>query len=294
MDTKQRGEVNNFARRYKVMKSYEKTLLNKLRSSHYSSTDDVLSNVKDAMGSLREIEGNPQFKAEITLHITLQYWDFIAGIPVAPAALPAYLQTFMPIYLFGLTDLHGGYLRSTVVNPLAQNWAWNAVANDPNVGIFNYTYNPGVMIAVWIVPPLMDGDLVYTVLDATGGTTILCRVVVHCNNIAYGTFLNSFSSDLIIVKQMRLFVPIANPNQFMNPLIFGYQTLFGKLKTDSVNPRTYQLPSDFQNQISDIPIKFPVDKNLFVTYKQDFDCQQMDIVLYVEKVEPLTLRNRYK
>jgi hypothetical protein len=279
----------------KIMSRYERDLLNELNDTKDLKTEgNPLQNIFDAMGSVRQIVGNPLFKAEITLHVSLRYWDFIAMVPIAPAALPAYLQNFMPVYLFGLTDLHGGYLRSTTLNPLGANWAWNAVANDPNVGIFNYTYNPGVMMAVWMNPPLIDGDLVYSVLDVTGGTNSLCRVVVHCNNIAYGTFLNSLSSDLIVVKQMRLFVPVANANQFQNPLTFGYQTLFGKLKTDSVDPYMYQLPTDFQNQIADIPISYPVDKNLILTYRQNFDCLDMDIVLYVEKVQPLTLRPRYK
>ena len=72
------------------------------------------------------------------------------------------------------------------------------------------------------------------------------EVIIHCENVAYATFLNSFVSDLITINTLRYIVPIANINQFINPVVFGYQTLFGKLYTDNIDPRNFITSTDFQ------------------------------------------------
>jgi hypothetical protein len=114
------------------------------------------------------------------------------------------------------------------------------------------------------------------------------EVIIHCNNVAFGTFLNSFVSDLITINTIRYIVPIANVNQFINPIKFGYQTLFGKTYTDDIDPRNYITSRDFQQQIADIPINLPIDKAVMVGTQINFDCQTFDMILFVEKVEPLT------
>jgi hypothetical protein len=139
-------------------------------------------------------------------------------------------------------------------------------------------------------PFIQLGDLILHYFDPLANWGVV--IIVHCNNVAYGTLLQSFWSDLIIVNQLRLIVPIANINQLANPLIFGYQTLFGKVFTDSVDPRMYQTSQDFQNQICDIPLTFPIDKALFSCFNLSVFCQQMSIILFVQKVEPLTLRKK--
>jgi hypothetical protein len=52
----------------------------------------------------------------------------------------------------------------------------------------------------------------------------------------------------------------------------------------------YTTPGDFQQQIADIPVTFPVDKNLMLGFQLDIFCQQMNIQLFASKVESLTLR----
>ena len=133
------------------------------------------------------------------------------------------------------------------------------------------------------------------ILLTDAAITYTCVIIIHCNNVPYGTLLNSFVSDFIRVNRIRYTIPPAGAapapiNQFLNPLVFGYQTLFGKLKTDTVDPHMYQTPSDFQNNISDIPVSFPIDKNLFINTYLEFDCQNITFNLFVNKIDPLTLR----
>ena len=117
------------------------------------------------------------------------------------------------------------------------------------------------------------------------GTIYQCFITVHCTNLPYGTFLHSFSDDIIILSGLRYSVPIANINQLIHPLIFGYQTLFGKLKTDTVDPRTYITAAAFQQQIADIPINLTIDKNLMMCFRLDFDCQLIGFNLFVQQVK---------
>jgi hypothetical protein len=114
------------------------------------------------------------------------------------------------------------------------------------------------------------------------------EIIVHCNNVAFGTFLNSFVSDLITINTLRYIVPIANIDQLINPLKFGYQTLFGKTFTDDIDPRQFITSRDFQQQISDIPINLPIDKQVMLGTHIDYNCPKFDMILFVEKVEPLT------
>lgn len=271
------------------MKRYERELLNSLTNSQVSD-EEPLKNIKEELGSLRYVEGNPLFKAEINLQITSVFFDQVGGVIIAPGALPAPLQTSLPVFLLGLTDSHSGFLKSRVICPVGFGWEYMTA---PPVG-FILTGIIGYNAIIWAFPafaPFVQyGDLIIQYADNAAAPAFIGLIVVRCTNVGYGTFLNSFVSDLITVNLMRLIVPVANINQFENPLIFGYQTLFGKLKTDSIDPRMYQTPGDFQNQIADIPITFPVDKNLMLAFQLDVFCQQMTVQLFAQKVEPLTLR----
>lgn len=262
------------------MKRYEKLLLDNLQTT--DPLDEPLKNVKHAIGSIAYAKGNPLTKTEISIQITMQFSNTLAGV-ILPAALFPANQTRVPIYLFSLTDFYGGFSKSIIVNPVIPNWVLNLGAS----GIIGY------QALAWLAPagliPAVPGDLVLNYFaPAAGGSNDNAWVTIHCNNVAYGTFLNSFVSDLITISILRYIVPIANINQFQNPLFIGYQTLFGKLSVDSIDPRMYITSRDFQQQIADIPINLPIDKNFLMNFQLDVFCQQASFVLFVQKVEPLT------
>jgi hypothetical protein len=274
------------------MRHYEKTLLSHLQQDNSQGKNDPLADVKNAMGEIAYSAGNPLTKTEITLQIQLRYFDH-AGVEVALGTLPLFMQTSYPVYLFGLTDFYGGYCRErNLINTVYPSSLRNGVLpkDFEQWGIFGYTLTGYVNAFLNAVSEF--GDFTYYTGFATALAPPLNEigvlVKVHCNNVAYGTFLNSFVSDLITINSMRLIVPIANVNQFLNPLIFGYQTLFGKTFADNVDPRQYITSTDFQQQICDIPINLPIDKAVMLGFQLNYDCQNMSIVLFVEKVEPLT------
>jgi hypothetical protein len=265
------------------MRHYEKTLLSHLQEDNSQGKNDPLADVKNAMGEIAYSAGNPLTKTEITLNISVRFFD-AANNPVLPPALPVNLQTSVPIYLFGLTDFYGSYFKSNIINPGQGGWDL-ATTNLPPMGIVGRDRS----LVTLSRDDYVFGDL-YLVVE---GNLFLpnytfAEIRVHCANVAYGTFLNSFVSDLITINTLRYIVPIANINQFVNPFIFGYQTLFGKTSIDSIDPRMYITSTDFQQQICDIPINLPIDKAALLTYQMNYDCGDSSILLFVEKVEPLT------
>jgi hypothetical protein len=263
------------------MKDYQRRLLNHLQSDNSVSNKDPLQDVKNAMGEIAFVSGNPLTKTEITLNITTTFVINGGLIVIPPAALPPVLQTQVPVFLFGLTDYYAGFKRMFNVIPLINPWIvqFPGAIGVPPVGIFGfnmqYSLNPNIQL----------GDLVIWLNSPVGFS---CEIDIHCDNVAYGTFLNSFVSDLITIDTIRYIVPIAFINQFINPLKFGYQNLFGKLFVDSVDPRMYITSADFQQQIADIPINLPIDKAVMLGTYLNYDCQNVSMILFVKKVEALT------
>ena len=266
------------------MKFYEKRLLDNLQSDETQNVP--LKNVRNAMGHIGQTVGNPLTKTEIVLTITTAFFDNMGNL-VLPAALPLNLQTYLPIYLFGLTDFNGAYLRMNTILPPSAGWLQAAL-----VGIVN-------PMGIWgrdVFAPLpglnpVAGDMIMLFIDALA-PNFLAWTCVHCNNVAYGTFLNSFVSDLITISHIRYFSP--NINQFINPVVFGYQTLFGKTSWDTLDPRMYILGKDPQQNICDLPVNLTIDKNLMIGFQLIVFCQNVNWVLFVEKVEPLTHKLRRK
>jgi hypothetical protein len=268
------------------MKQYERRLLNHLQEDNSKGDNDPLTDVRKAMGSIAYVAGNPLTKTEITLQISARFFDN-GNAPVAPGALPANLQATLPIYLFGLTDFYGGFFKSTILLPPTGDWLLLSQGQVAPMGIIGRDISLNAVIR----NDFVYGDLyLYFLGNQFLPNYFQCEVCVHCNNVAYGTFLNSFVSDLITINTLRLIVPIANINQYLNVLIFAYQTLFGKTFSDSVDPRMYITSTDFQQQICDIPINLPIDKAVMLMYRLNYNTD-MSVVLFVEKVEPLTHKN---
>ena len=286
------------------MNNYEKRLLSHLQEDNSKDKNDPLGNVKNAMGEIAFVSGNPLTKTEITLQISIRYFDDFTSAPLLPGALPLALQTKLPVFLFGLTDYYGGYTKCRTFSQISNNnlipnqWSLQGTStragvNQLGVSIFGLNGNDAIIqqFGVFIAGTYVPGDLIFLFFGNGGVSGVWSIMIVHCNNVAYGTFLNSFVSDLITINTIRYIVPIANINQFVHPLRFGYQTLFGKTDFDSIDPRMYITSTDFQQQIADIPIKLPIDKAVMLLTDIDTACQNISMVLFVEKVEPLTHKN---
>lgn len=279
------------------MKRYEREALDSLVGDP-SHGGELLPTVKNAMGSLSYSKGNPLTKTEISLQISIRYTRRIlvpaSWVEIVPGLLPANLQTSIPLFLLGLTDFYSGYPKSILNCDAIQPWAIGSLTpGEPSCGIFGYTRSITSLDSIGLASPPL-GTMVITLWSFVApGTFYYAEVFIFCGNVAYGTFLNSFVSDLITINTLRYIVPIANINQFINPLVFGYQTLFGKLYTDNVDPRMFITSTDFQQQVCDIPIDLPIDKNALLLSRINFDCQNISMIFFVERIEPLTNRPKH-
>jgi hypothetical protein len=255
--------------------------------------NDPLSDIKNEMGELARLNGNPLFSAEIHLRVNIHYIDAVAGIEIAPLALPQILQVPVPVHLFGLTDLHGGFHNCEKLNkiPLIIGGWTNEVLFALNNGIWN-TEIEGFAPVMNAIPQRGDFVSIYWVNDPLllPFTAYWMLLIIHCTNVAYGTLLNSFVSDLIRVNRIRYILNPADIEQFNNPLSFGYQSLLGKFVVNNIDPKLYQLPTEFQNNISDIKINFPIDKKLIISTMINFGVQELNFIFFIEKIEPLTLK----
>jgi hypothetical protein len=253
-----------------MIKKYETRLLNNLQNPKPREENVPLANVRKAKGSLAYVKGNPLTKTEITINIIKFNQSNVGKNPKTP------------VYLFGLTDYYAGYPKASIITP-------------PNgLVIYNVAIYYFGIVGKEIPPQnylglgTEKGDFFELLSDDPTFLNTFSGVRISCQNIAYGTFLNSFVSDLITIDRIRLIIPIADINQFINPLRFTYQTLFGKTVSDDIDPRAYITSTDFQQQICDIPINLPIDKNLIMSFEMEWTCNNMSIILFVSKVEPLT------
>jgi len=265
------------------MKFYERRLLDHLQAT--KSVDIPLENIRKSLGAVSHMVGNPLSKTEITLNVqSFLYTN--AGVPIAPAALPAAFQNSIPVYIFGLTDFYGGYLKSQNLIPIRPLWGLVNPLGQQTAYIYNYGNILPLGGAFDLLIQPQSGDML--LFYGNAGLNVNACIRIRCQNVAYGTFLNSFVSDLITIETIRYIVPLANINQFINPVIFVYQTLFGKTSSDTIDPRLYITNKDFQQQIADLPINLPIDKNLMIGLQMDVFCPTFSWVLFVKKVEPLT------
>jgi hypothetical protein len=156
--------------------------------------------------------------------------------------------TKMPFALFSKADASANYAK------------W--LQNTPNVdaswlyaGFFIYPSVPTSICPTGVVGAIIgDGIfLYYNPADGAGGSYV--AVVIHCNQIAYGSLLEATNSDRFVISTIRYSLP--NPTvltQYGEQVNYLYQGLFGKSVTDSLNPLSYKEPTQFQTGVIDIPL----------------------------------------
>jgi hypothetical protein len=254
------------------MKRSEKLLLDNLRNKKAINTEEPLKNVKNSLGKIGQLVGNPLTKNEISINVDVFFCDNALHVIIAPAAIPVANQRPMPLYLFGLTDMYGNYVKSwplTLSDPV---WA-----NPMQTGFVGYNLNAAPIDAILMLQ-LQNGDYVIF-WQINVNTQALIRV--RCENIAYSTLVHSLMSDIIYINTIRYNVLAAAILQYTHSLKLASLSTFGKLAVDSIDPRLFILPTSPQQNIADIPIKSPFDKTMIIATAIDFTCQHISFILFV-------------
>lgn len=256
--------------------------------------------------ALSQIMGNPPFKAEINVNVSVKYYSqAVPGIPVevAAAALPAAQKTNYPVYFFGQSDKASHYRKARqLVNSVAWNTGDMSVIDggnlqgspiypDPAAGGEILPYALGSLTNNLLLP----GDVLLAIpmqlfVQGVAATTIVAEVLIRCSNVGYGTLIDSLSSDLITLNMIRYTVDAAQTAQLANQIEAIYQSLFGKASTDTIDPNAFITGGTFNPNISDIPVTIPIDKNLVLATLANYDVVSFSWTLTVARIDPLTNR----
>lgn len=273
-----------------MMKRSEKNLLRNLRGTTTATSEAPLVNIKNSLGSLRYAVGNPLSKNEIRIEVDIFFCNNTVDptVLIPFAALPAQLQQNLPFYLFGLNDMYGFYRNVKHTVRLHPNWAFQGA------GFWNYN----LFANAWTIPAFLfqialdesnDGDyLIFYINNVVGLNDIRAMVRIRCNNVSYSTLVHSLMSDIIYLDAVRSIVANADILQYTNPLIFSSLSTFGKVVTDSIDPRMYIRPTEPQEAISDIPVKIPIDKRIAISTQMQGAVQHIVYIFFVQSIDVLT------
>lgn len=209
---------------------------------------------------------NPTFKATFDIVITPYFFTLNGGTytGITYASLNAGLQTNLPFYMFGTSDFQAGYakLRNRFPNTNS-NWTTGYI------GIYGKDKGFSFDGDATVEASLTNGDLVFEMTSTLpgGGTTTLGLVVIHCNNVAYGSLLDAINSDQFIINKIRYKVPSGQEDQFDIEIIPFKQSLFGKSGDDSLSAISFVSPMQQQSNIADLPIGQVINKETsFISY----------------------------
>lgn len=265
------------------------------------------SGVGAGMGT---INGTPNTQTQIDLVVktvfsrttiantTSEQTDRVA---VAPNDLPVALKNKLPVFIFGNSDYAGGFKRLVSLNQ-STNWVYNN-SKIVNNAAMNASFNPAFVGVVYgfgsiDVPSFAQlnglvsfGDMIITYGYRTIGESpdesylYTAEVLVQCPQVAYGTLLDSLSSDTFKFERIRYNVAeVDKIAQFNNAIGLFRQSMFGKLASDSINPNSQKQPTYQQANIIDIPLFLGIDKNTMMATLVNYDCQEFTWSLYIPTV----------
>ena len=236
--------------------------------------------------SVAGIIGNPIFKSQVDFTFTQNNYNITDDAVVLPTNLPAGLKVAAPFIVFGNSDFRGAFKRSFQLNPVLNPWAVEAF------GIFGVdlfkadTYVAKAYASGW----LKDGDFVIVYKAIDNAKTYVRFIVLSCPQVAYGTLLDSISSDRFVINMVRYVVSETQTKQLKNGIQLVRQSLFGKTSNDTLSPQTYVTGQTYNKNIADIPLQVGVDKNLVLTSYLDFDVQEINWIVTVASVQKITAR----
>lgn len=84
---------------------------------------------------------------------------------------------------------------------------------------------------------------------------------VTCNMVAYPALLKSMQVDVFRASRLRYFVDaVIGEGQYLNPLIFERVNMYGLSKRNTLSPKSYLDPKQFQQLVRDVDGSFTIDK----------------------------------
>ena len=116
-----------------MIKDYEKQLLSRLHYDESENNNVPLKNVREALGRIGFVKGNPLTKTEITINVRMGFTK--DNVLINPALLPPELQVPLSVYLLGLTDYYSQYAKEKIIIQKPVLWSECLVFPVTNKGI---------------------------------------------------------------------------------------------------------------------------------------------------------------
>jgi hypothetical protein len=217
---------------------------------------------------------NPPFDAQFDLTLKLLYFTVSGGVftqltAAALAAAQGSLATKLPVFIFGQSDFKAGYAKAQGQYPVSV-WAFGVpfiYGKDFAVITGQNPFLAPIAIDTNVASQLSIGDLVQPFYAVLGGVTYVALSVVDCSNVAYGTLLESTSSDRFLMNLIRYTqndTSNTGLNQYNQKIGWYKQSLFGKFDSDTASPNAFKMPENLQSGIIDIPLVKSITKESFV------------------------------
>jgi len=270
------------------------TRFNSRVNSYERNNADAPIAVNPAATQLASVRGNPSFAAQFDIEFKLKYFSVVDSTGVytlisaaaVVAAVPA-LGTQLAGFLYGNSDYASGFAKLQNAFPLSGGWIYG----EPGIyGKDMFRIN-GSFIDANVTPQLRKGDLVIPAYFDNGTTTYVALMIVRCNQVGYGTLLDSLNSDRFIMNMVRYVmsdITAVGLAQYDNNIFIMKQSLFGKFDSDNVSPTSFKMPEQFQPGIIDVPIKKGIDKQVALGSYFNYDVVNTKWSLFVEYVEKLS------
>jgi hypothetical protein len=246
----------------------------------------------NAVGNLRRGRNQPVFSAQFDLSLIPVFYNVTVAdgthAVITPANLLAAAKVQIPSIFFGNSDYATGFAFAKQKLPLNV-WTYSRVyvygSNDPAVigdgGAVTYPFPAEVK------NQLQNGDMVIELYYDSGGVTDNKAVIIHrCQQVAYGTLLDSVNSDRFVLNKLRYTIPDTTKiAQYGNQIRLLRQSLFGRNVEDFVSPQAQKSPEQFQNGVIDIDLKKGIDKETLMATYVNYDVGQFDWSIFVWKTK---------
>lgn len=273
-----------------LLNSKSDSFENHYQSDYDNSADDAPISSPSMPGSvvkLKKSKFNPNFDAQVNIQFSLRYFTVAGGVytPIAAAALAAALKTKLPAFVFGHSDKAGGFVNLQSVFALQGGWVYET----PFVPGVDVEQTSFAVCDANAKAAYSRGDLVLPFTAITAGpVNTVAFMVIHCQEVAYGTLLEALGSDRFKMNMIRY--KMTDPllvAQFGQTIAVCKQTLFGKFNKDNVNPGAYQNPEQQQTNIIDIAIEEGIDKNKALHTTFLYTSIDATWSIYIETVDKL-------
>lgn len=258
---------------------------------------------------------NPDFKAQIDItvrqlysNITLNSTNVTTSVALIEDVedVEASFKTPKPFVLFGQADLNSAYanaLRKVQIQGGSLIEVYTVTSRDkiytlesgvwPNTGNGEYNFsslavaNKTAKIGDIVIAYLSDyrsepfgaGDLVIKQV---------CEIVISCRDVQLATLTASTNSDTFAISGVRYSVDnILKIAQFENVIEVIYQSLFGKVTNDSINPLAQFTAQQYQTHIIDIPLVLKINKNVSLASMVNYDVEKFTWSLFILDIKKL-------